>query len=146
MRHSKFTPQPFLLLKSVSKLILQSLWSLITMSCPFFTFPKKESPDASRHKEKYVTIDIPLDPQDPSSQKISHEYKKLNSTEIKDILEFFSTFDDVVNTLELPRGPWRFRLIPAMMGHDAQKKWFDVVNRRKNSKTVFCYLWKRMSP
>ena len=51
----------------------------------------------------------------------------MNSTEIEDVLEFFSTFDDIVKTLALPRGPQRFRLIPAMMGQDAQKKWFDIV-------------------
>jgi hypothetical protein len=42
-------------------------------------------------------------------------------------LEFFGTFDDIVKTLALPRGPQRFCLIPAMMGHDAQKKWFNIV-------------------
>jgi hypothetical protein len=51
----------------------------------------------------------------------------LNSTEVEDILEFFSVFDDVVKTLALPEGLQRFRLIPAMMAHDPQKKWFDIV-------------------
>jgi hypothetical protein len=74
-----------------------------------------------RQKDRYVSIDIPLDPSDPNSQKITHEYPKLNSTEIEDVLEFFSTFDDVVKTLVLPEGKQRFCLIPAMMGHEAQK-------------------------
>ena len=96
-------------------------------NCPFSIFPKKEDPDSMRRKDRYVSIDIPLDPNDPNSQKITHEYPKLNSTEVEEVLEFFSTFDDIVKTLALPRGLQRFRLIPAMMGHDAQKKWLDIV-------------------
>ena len=96
-------------------------------NCPFSIFPKKEDTDSIRRKDRYITIDIPLDPSNPNSQKITHEYLKLNSTEIEEVLEFFSTFDDIVKTLALPSGPQRFRLIPAMMGHDAQKKWFDIV-------------------
>ena len=45
----------------------------------------------------------------------------------------FQTFDDIVKTLALPRGPQRFRLIPAMMGHDEQKKWLNnVINHANN--------------
>jgi hypothetical protein len=95
-------------------------------NCPFSIFPKKEDPNLIRQKDRYVSIDIPLDPSNPNSQEITHEYPKLNSTEIEDVLEFFSTFDDVVKTLVLPEGKQNFRLIPAMMGHDAQKKWFDI--------------------
>jgi hypothetical protein len=102
-------------------------------NCPLSIFPKKEDPDAMRRKDRYVSIDIPLDPSDPTSQKITHEYNKLNSTEVEDVLEFFSTFNDIVKTLALPEGSQRFRLIPAMMGHDAKKKWFDIVaNYGKN--------------
>jgi hypothetical protein len=90
-------------------------------NCPFSIFPKKEDPESTRKKDRYITIEIPLDPTDPNSQRISHEYQKLNSTEVEEVLEFFSTFDDIVTTLALPRGIQRFRLIPAMMGHDAQK-------------------------
>jgi hypothetical protein len=72
-------------------------------------------------------IDIPLNPSDLNSQKITHKYDKLNTTEVEDILEFFSVFDDVLKTLALPEGSQRFRLIPAMMAHDLQKKWFDIV-------------------
>ena len=104
-------------------------------NCPFSIFPKKEDPDLSRRKDKFISIDIPLDPSDPNSQKISHEYRKLNSTDIEDVLEFFSTFDDIVSTLALPEGPQRFRLIPAMMGHDAQKKWMDIVTSNANNFT-----------
>jgi hypothetical protein len=68
-----------------------------------------------------------LDPSNPSSQKITHKYLKLNSTEIEEVLEFFSSSDDIVKTLALPSGPQRFQLIPAMTGHDAQKKWFNIV-------------------
>jgi hypothetical protein len=96
-------------------------------NCPFTIFPKKEDADSIRRKDWYITIDIPLDPSNPNSQKITHEYLKLNSTEIEEVLEFFSTFDDIVKTLALPSGSQRFRLIPAKMGHDAQKKWFNIV-------------------
>jgi hypothetical protein len=88
---------------------------------PFSIFPKKDDPDSFRRKDRYVLIDIPLDPNDPSSQKITHKYNKPFSTEVEDILEFFSTFDNIVKTLALSQGAQRFRLIPAMMGHDAQK-------------------------
>jgi hypothetical protein len=91
-------------------------------NCPFSIFPRKEDPESACRKDKYVSIDIPLDPNDPTSQKVTHEYQKLSSTEVKDVLEFFSMFDDIVNTLALPTGPQRFCLIPALMGHDAQKK------------------------
>jgi hypothetical protein len=80
-----------------------------------------------RQKDRYITINIPLDPSNPNSQKITHEYLKLNSTEIEEVLEFFSTFDDIVKTLALPSVPHCFQLIPAMMEHDARKKWFDTV-------------------
>ena len=102
-------------------------------NCPFSIFSKKEDHDSVRRKDKYIFIDIPLDPTDPNSQKITHEYLKLNSTEIEEVLEFFSTFDDIVNTLALPRGPQRFRLIPAMMGHDAQKKRLDIVTNHASN-------------
>jgi hypothetical protein len=88
-------------------------------NCPSFIFPKKDDPGSIRRKDRYVSIDIPLDPNDPSSQKITHEYDK--STEVEDVLEFFSTFDNIVKALALPQGPQCFRLIPAIMGHDAQK-------------------------
>jgi hypothetical protein len=76
--------------------------------CPFSIFQKKEDPDAMRRKDQYVSINIPLDPSNPTSQKITHEYNKLNSTKIEDVLEFFSTFDDIVKTLALPRGYWKY--------------------------------------
>jgi hypothetical protein len=96
-------------------------------NCPFTTFPKKEDANLIHQKDWYITIDIPLYPSNPNSQKITHKYLKRNFTEIEEVLEFFSTFDDIVKTLALPHGPQRFRLIPAMMGHDAWKKWFDIV-------------------
>ena len=102
-------------------------------NCPFSIFPRKEDPESTRRKDRYISIDIPLDPSDPNSQKINHEYLKLNSTEVEDVLEFFSTFDDIVKTLNLPRGPQRFRLIPAMMGHNSQKKWLDIVANHAKS-------------
>jgi hypothetical protein len=40
-----------------------------------------------------------------------------------------------VNTLALPSGPQRFRVIPAMMGHDAQKKWLDIVTNHGTNQT-----------
>jgi hypothetical protein len=90
-------------------------------NCPFSIFPKKDDPDSIRRKDRYVSIDIPLDPNDPSSQKITHEYNKLFSTEVEDVLEFFSTFDNIVKALALPQGPQCFRLTPTMMGHDTPK-------------------------
>jgi hypothetical protein len=61
----------------------------------------------------------------------------INFTEREDVLEFFSTFDNIVETLALPEGSQRFRLIPATMGHDAQKKWFNIVaNNGKNQSQV----------
>jgi hypothetical protein len=60
---------------------------------------------------------------------------KLNSTEVEDILVFFSTFDDIVKNLSIPKGPQRFRLISAMMGHNSQKKWFDIVNKFGTNQT-----------
>jgi hypothetical protein len=104
-------------------------------NCPFSIFPKKEDPDSMRRKDRYVSIGIPLDPNDPNSQKITHEYPKLNSTEVEAVLEFFSTFDDILKTLALPRGLQRFRLIPAMIGHDAQKKWLDIVTNHATNQT-----------
>jgi hypothetical protein len=43
-----------------------------------------------------------LDPNNPNSQKITHEYLKLNSTESEEVLEIFSTFEKNVKTLALP--------------------------------------------
>jgi hypothetical protein len=94
-------------------------------NCPFSIFPKKEDTNSIPRKDRYITID--MDPSNPNSQKITHDYLKMNSTAIEEVLEFFSTFDDIVKTLALPSGPQRFRLIPEMMGHDAQKKWFYIV-------------------
>jgi hypothetical protein len=96
-------------------------------NCPFSIFLKNDDPDLIRRKDRYVLIDIPLETNNPSSQKITHKYYKLFSTEVEDISEFSSTFenidniDNIVKTLALPQVPQRFRLIPAMMGHDAQK-------------------------
>jgi hypothetical protein len=51
-------------------------------NCPLSILSKKEDPDAMRQKDRYVSINIPLDPSNPTSQKITHEYNKLNSTEV----------------------------------------------------------------
>ncbi len=108
--HSKFSPQlltnPFRILSS-----RPSYCFLITMSsanCPFALFPKIEEANLIYQKDWYITIDIPLDPSNPNSQKITHKYLKLNSTEIEEVLEFFSTFGDIVKTLALPSGPQQF--------------------------------------
>jgi hypothetical protein len=77
-------------------------------NCPFSIFLKKEDSESTRKKDRDITIEIPLDPSDPYSQRISHEYQKLNSTEVEEVLEFFSTFDNIVTTLALPRGIQRF--------------------------------------
>jgi hypothetical protein len=63
---------------------------------------KENDPDLISRKDSYVSIDIPLDPNDPSLQKITHEYNKLFSTEVEDVLESFSTFVNIVKTLVLP--------------------------------------------
>jgi hypothetical protein len=104
-------------------------------NCPFSIFWKKENPGQVRRKDQYISIDIPLNPSDLNSQKITHKYRKLNSTEVEEALEFFSTFDDIITTLVLPKGPQRFRLISAMMGHDPQKKWYDIVSKHATNQT-----------
>jgi hypothetical protein len=93
---------------------------------PAFLTTSSSSSHLMKQYYLHVSINIPLDPSNPTSQKITHKYNKLNFTEHEDILEFFSTFDNIVETLALPEGSQRFRLIPATMGHDAQKKWFDI--------------------
>jgi hypothetical protein len=83
--------------------------------------------------DRYVLIDIPLDPNNPLLQMITHEYNKLYSTEVEDILEFFSTFDNIVKTLALPQGSTRAqKLYQAILtpiyggGHFAQHQRMDV--------------------
>jgi hypothetical protein len=71
---------------------------------------KKMSPST------YLLITVILTP-----KKITQEYQKLTSTKIEEVLEIFSSFDDIVKTLSLTRGLKQFRLIPAMLGYDAQK-------------------------
>jgi hypothetical protein len=51
----------------------------------------------------------------------------MNATEIEDILELFSSFDEILKKLAFPRDPQTCHLIPAMIGHDAKKKWFNIV-------------------
>jgi hypothetical protein len=103
--------------------------------CPFSIFSKKEDPDQVRQKDQYISIDIPLNPSDLNSQKITQEYRKLKSTEFEEVLEFFSSFYDIITTLVLPKGPQSFRMIPAMIGHDPQKKWFDIVSKHATNQT-----------
>jgi hypothetical protein len=97
-------------------------------NCPLSIFPKKEDPDVMRRKERYVSINIPLDPSDPTSQKITHEYNKLNFTEVEDVLEFFSTFDDIVKTLALPEGSQRFRLINIVANYGKNQSQQELEN------------------
>jgi hypothetical protein len=59
----------------------------------------------------------------------------LTSIKVEDVLEFFGTFEKIVSTLALPKGPKGFCLVLAMMGHDAQIKWFDVVTNYTTNKT-----------
>jgi hypothetical protein len=40
-----------------------------------------------------------------------------------------------VKTLALPSGPQRFRSIPAIMRHDAQKMWLDIVTNHGTNQT-----------
>jgi hypothetical protein len=74
-------------------------------NCLFSIFPKKEDPDQVCQKDQYMSIENPLNPSDLNSQKIKHKYPKLNYTEVKEVLEFFSTFDGIIKTLVLPKGP-----------------------------------------
>jgi hypothetical protein len=45
------------------------------------------------------------------------------------------SFDNIVSMLALPTGPQRFCLIPALMEHDAQKKWMDIVTNYTKENT-----------
>jgi hypothetical protein len=123
MRNSKFTPllllNPFHL-SDQSEFYYIIFLNMSSANCPFFIFPKKDDPDLICRKDRYVLIDIPLDPNDPSLQKITHEYNKLFSNEVEDVLDFFSTFEDIFKTLASLPGPQRFRLILEMMGHDSR--------------------------
>jgi hypothetical protein len=64
---------------------------------------------------------MPLDPSNPSSQKITHGCNQLISTEVKDFLEFFSTSDNIGKTIVLPQGLKQCRLIPAIMEWNTPK-------------------------
>jgi hypothetical protein len=123
LRYSKFIHFVSLTCQTIYPLISSIMSSA---NCPFSIFTKKDL-DAMQQKDRYVSVNIPLDPSHPTSQKITHEYSKLNSTEIEDVLEFFSAFDDIMKTLAIPRVPQRFCLIPVIMGHNIQKKWFNIV-------------------
>jgi hypothetical protein len=104
-------------------------------NCPYSIFLRKEDPKCSCQKDKYLSIHIPLDANDPTSQKITQEWQKLDSTEVEDVLEYFSMFDNIVSTLALPTGLQCFCLIPAYMGRNAQKKWMDIVTNHANENT-----------
>jgi hypothetical protein len=127
VRHSKFTHLPlsrtcFVLLICQDTLHLIISLTLLIMSptnCPFSIFHRKESPETIQRKDHYISINIPMEPSDPPSQNITHDYNKLYSTKVEDILEFFSTFDDIVNTLSIPEGLQQSCLIPALMGNNA---------------------------
>jgi hypothetical protein len=71
VRRSKFTPlflfNPFHL-PDLSELLLPFTLNMSSANFPFSIFLKKDDPDLIFRKDRYVSIDIPLDPNNPSSQ------------------------------------------------------------------------------
>jgi hypothetical protein len=94
------------------------------MSSANFSFSillKKEEHHLMQQNNKYVSIDIPFDPNNPNSLKITHGYHKLCFTKSEEVLAFISTLDDVVKTVAIPRGPHQFRVIPVMQKNGPKK-------------------------
>ena len=96
-------------------------------NCPFKIRLPKEDPDAKINKDKFVSFEVPIDPANPNGLTVTQKFKILDSSDVEEVLFFWSRLDDLILTLNIPQGIPHFRLMPALLGHDNKKHWGEIV-------------------
>jgi hypothetical protein len=94
--------------------------------CPFEIEPKKESSSDTYRKDRFVSFDVPIDPDDPDGLKASHEFRRLDSPDPEDVLVFIETLYAAVETLGVADGEPCFRLVKSLLAGDPAKQWVTI--------------------
>ena len=79
-------------------------------NCPF-VFNRKQEENARKRSEEYVKFDHYIDPSNHDLGSSQIEIKKLFLLNPEEIFEFLTNFDELVETLSIPEGSPRFRMI-----------------------------------
>ena len=95
-------------------------------NCPLKIFPKEISSEEAKRKDKYVSFDIPVDPNTPDGLKATHEFRRLDQTDAESVLSFIEKMDELIINLDIAEGSPRFRIIRTLLGGDAAKKWNTI--------------------
>eukprot|EP00957_Ditylum_brightwellii_P161534 12299295-Ditylum_brightwellii.AAC.1 len=95
--------------------------------CPF-SFNSSFTDDTHR-KDLYTSFDIRLNPADPNSLTVLHSVRKLDSNNVKCVLMFIQSFDDIVEKAAIPEGGQRWTLFESLLLGSPKSKW---TNRAAN--------------
>ena len=82
---------------------------------------------AESQKHHYITLEIPLDPNDPDGLKVSQKVQKLKNTDCESVLEHVLRFDGVVHDLSLGEGAVRFNLFERLLDDGVTRNTWDTV-------------------
>jgi hypothetical protein len=95
-------------------------------NCPFKIEPKSESDSDTHRKDCFISFDVVLDPTARNKLKAIHEFRRLDSTEPEEVLNFIQTVAQAVVTLGVAVGGPRFWLVQALLAGDPAKQWIVI--------------------
>lgn len=97
-------------------------------NCPFKIEKEVRSDVNEKPKSCYISIKVKLDKDDPNSMTIEHEVKKLDSTEVEDVLYFSKRVADTFERLGVKDddGAHKFMLIENFMEGTALQDFLQV--------------------
>jgi hypothetical protein len=125
-------------------------------NCPFKIEPKTEADSDTRRKVHFVSLDVPLDPAARNALMATHEFRRLDSTEPEEVLNFVETIVQAVNILNIAEGGPCFQLAQALLAGDPAKQWTAITtaeaardqdSHRRNVWKNYClFTWIKISP
>jgi hypothetical protein len=95
-------------------------------NCPFKIEPKTKVDSDTRCKDCFVSFDVPLDPAAQNPLMATHEFRRLDSTEPEEVLNFVETTVQAVNILNIAEGGPHFRLAQVLLAGDPAKLWTAI--------------------
>ena len=97
-------------------------------NCPFSIEPKKESESDTRRKDRFVSFEVLLNSDDEDGLKATHEFRRLDTTELEDVLNFIETLAQAAVILDLGEGEPCFSLTKALLAGDPAKQCATITN------------------
>eukprot|EP00957_Ditylum_brightwellii_P059811 4540997-Ditylum_brightwellii.AAC.1 len=84
--------------------------------------------DDSHQKDLYASFEVKLDPMAVDSLTTTHNVRKLDSNDIKQVLIYFRLLDDIVKKIGVPEGIQRWNLFEATLLGSPKQKWINHRN------------------